>query len=273
MILLNHGTNTVSNFEMPTLAKLMKTEILEPYGPNVATAEGAEYRFHVRITAPPFSDSSGVNNVVWNETMRQTEALLNYWARVPPGAIHEHVNALTLAVISLAGFGKRLGTVRDQANHIPPGYNISFLRAISGTTNIMLTILVFPSWLLKISPYAKAQLAHSQLDKYLRQMIRADRAEVENNVRGDTKELHRNLLHMLIRSSYKAGQEEKHQRTAQKDGSTRKHAFTEEEVLGNLFIYLLAGEKLPVENHLQVLTTSSILFVYISRNLYYLLSS
>ncbi|KAL1623921.1 hypothetical protein SLS56_008116 [Neofusicoccum ribis] len=44
-----------------------KYKILEPYGPNVATAEGATYRFHVRVTAPPFGDGTGSRKEAFNE--------------------------------------------------------------------------------------------------------------------------------------------------------------------------------------------------------------
>jgi hypothetical protein len=41
-------------------------ETLRRYDPNVATTEGKAYNFHVRITAPPFNDGSGANDLVWN---------------------------------------------------------------------------------------------------------------------------------------------------------------------------------------------------------------
>ncbi|PIG85947.1 hypothetical protein AARAC_004474 [Aspergillus arachidicola] len=95
-----------------------KYKLLELYGPNVATAEGAEHRFHLRITAPPFSDASGVNDLVWTETMRPTGNFLPEWEQGSPGNLHEDVNALTLAVISLAAFGKKLDSVTEQTQDI-----------------------------------------------------------------------------------------------------------------------------------------------------------
>lgn len=87
--------------------KLFRT--LEPYGPNVATAEGATYRFHVRNTAPSFGDMSGANELVWNETIYQTRQLSQAWSQhETPQPLQMDVNSLTLSVISLAGFGKRL---------------------------------------------------------------------------------------------------------------------------------------------------------------------
>lgn len=172
--------------------------------------------------------------------MCQTRALLRKWERQSPEDLHEDVNALTLAVISLAGFGKKLESVTEQSQDIPSGYKISFLRAISDTTAFMVAILVFPAWLLKITPLAKAQLAHAQLDKYLRAMIHEERVAIESGGNVKSKGPRGNLLQTVLKSSYEVAQEEKQQK--KEDEKAKKNGFTEDEVLGNLFIYVLAGE-------------------------------
>nr|AVY05536.1 cytochrome P450 monooxygenase [Nodulisporium sp.] len=212
-----------------------KYKILEPYGPNVATAEGSTYRFHVRMTAPTFSDLTGVNNLVWKETTRQTGLLVENWTKAAPQRLDEDINALTLAVISLAGFGKKLESVHEQAQDIPPGYKISFLTALRHTTSYMLAILLFPTWLLDLTPYAEASLAKRQLDTYLRQIIRQERSsggkdtEPELGTRGN-----------LLQSVVHAFQEDEEQ-PKQAGHQARQRAFSEDEVMGNLFIYLLGG--------------------------------
>ncbi|KAE8378309.1 putative cytochrome P450 oxidoreductase [Aspergillus bertholletiae] len=218
-----------------------KYKLLELYGPNVATAEGAEHRFHLRITAPPLSDASGVNDLVWTETMRQTRNLLPKWEQQSPEDLHEDVNALTLAVISLAGFGKKLDLTTEQTQDVPSGYKISFLKAITDTTAFMVAILVFPAWLLRVSPLAKATLAHTQLDKYLRAMIVKEREALDSGGHVASGGPAGNLMQTLLKSSYDVAQEKQQKQKGAPSETTRKHAFNESEVLGNLFIYLLAG--------------------------------
>jgi cytochrome P450 len=217
-------------------------ELLEPYGPNVATAEGSDYRFHVRITAPPFSDISGVNSLVWDETVKQTSLLIEHWGALPPGSLQDEINALTLAVIAVAGFGKPIDSVSGQKSSPPDGYAITFLRAISDTTKYIVAILLFPGWLLRMTPLSKADLARRELDRYLREMIRAQRKVLENGTSAHTLATagpRGNLLHAVIKASYDEAQLQ--QKTARDAGSAVRHAFTEDEVMGNLFIYLLAG--------------------------------
>lgn len=211
-------------------------ELLEPYGPNVATAEGKTYQFHVRITAAPFSDASGANDLVWSETLKQTRLLLASWAQSSSRELQLDVNGLTLAVISLAGFGKPVqwtSNSEDQTKNIPKGYKLSFLKAINDTTAYMIAILLLPGWLMTMTPLAKAALAHSQLDKYMREMIRNEKKNISENKDHESSTARGNLLTSLMRASANEATSSK--------GNGKKVAFTEDEVMGNLFIYLLAG--------------------------------
>ena len=216
----------------------MYLELLEPYGPNVATAEGATYRFHVRITAPPFGDLNGANELVWEETIKQTRRLCEVQSRGGPRELNMDVNALTLAVISRAGFGKQTDWTRSKEHeeNIPAGYKMSFLKAISDTTGYMVTILVFPGWLLSLTPLKKAHTAQKQLEQYLREMIREERQRIEQNADYQCLTARGNLLTAVMRASFNEAKS-----NAQYSNITRKEAFTEDEVMGNLFIYLLAG--------------------------------
>ncbi|KAI5200803.1 hypothetical protein E4T38_06384 [Aureobasidium subglaciale] len=217
-----------------------KYKLLEPYGPNVATTEGKNYQFHVRITAPPFGDLSGVNSLVWRETLKQTQVLCEAWSKESSRSLSGDLNALTLSVISLAGFGKQINWTTSDEEHqdIPEGYIMSFLKAISDTTGFMVAILLFPGWLLRMTPLKKANEAHMELDKYLRQMIRNERGRIAAGATSDTRAVatRGNLLTSLLEASHSESKSSKNS----SDG-VQKRAFTEDEVMGNLFIYLLAG--------------------------------
>jgi cytochrome P450 len=93
-----------------------------------------------------------------------------------------------------------------------------------------------------MTPLSKADLARRELDRYLREMIRAQRQVLENGTSAHTLATagpRGNLLHAVIKASYDEAQLQ--QKTARDAGSAVRHAFTEDEVMGNLFIYLLAG--------------------------------
>ena len=191
----------------------------------------------MRIVAPPFGDGSGANELVWKETIAQTKKLSRNWAQESSRKLQMDVNHLTLTVISLAGFGKSIewASTTDGDQYVPPGYQMSFLKAINDTTTYMVSILLFPGWVLNLTPFRKIHVAHSQLDKYMRAMIRTEKKALENDRDYQSSKAKGNLLTAIMRASATEAQ------VGSKEYSNRKHGFTEDEVMGNLFIYLLAG--------------------------------
>lgn len=190
----------------------------------------------MRITAPPFNDLSGVNDLVWRETISQTKLLMKSWSEQLSQTLQLDVAGVTLAVISLAGFGKRLewsSNSIDPKNNVPPGYKLSFLRAMTGTTTNLVAILLLPAWLLNLTPLREAALAYSQLEKYMRDMIRSEKHNLAEKKDHESEIARGNLLTSLLRVSASEGNDE--------SSESRKKAFSEDEVIGNLFIFLIAG--------------------------------
>lgn len=210
--------------------------MLEPYGPNVVTTEGKEYNFHIRITAPPFNDGSEANDLVWKEATRQTRQLMDSWSK--EGSTRDlslDIGRLTLGVISYTGFGQRLdfaADLSDSKNANPPGYKLSLLHALHTVVKYMVTILIIPKWFMRMTPMAYIALAHTELEKYMRAMIQSETIKLEKDAEYQSSDAKGNLLTSLLRASAKEGAAL---------GQGRKHAFTEDEVLGNLFLYLIAG--------------------------------
>ena len=202
----------------------------------MATTEGKEYNFHVRITAPPFNDGSGANDLVWKESMFQTRQLMDSWSEEGSNRdLSLDINKLTLGVISLTGFGERLdfaAETSEPGKTVPPGHKLSLLSALHTVTTYMVKILLFPKWFMKMTPMAGIALAHTELEKYMRAMIQSETANLNKDAEYQSSEAKGNLLTSVLRASEREGAA---------SGQGRKHAFTEDEVLGNLFLYLLAG--------------------------------
>ena len=223
------------------------TELLEIYGPNVTTTEGPTFRFHLRITAPPFADSTGANDLVWFETKLQTRRLASAWCKRSSSSIQLDINGLTLAVIAKAGFGRDLEWNKDavsaSANAIPAGHTISFLDAMTITMVNMIPVLLLPRWLMYMSPLKQAAVAHREFEAYVREMIRSEKRKLYDSKGGDSNETgsaRGNLLTSVLRASADEAMSAGKLKSAS-GAPTKKQAFTETEVIGNLFLYLLAG--------------------------------
>lgn len=239
------ATSTVSrqyqdNFR-PLLTVSLSTELLEIYGPNVTTTEGKTFRFHLRIVAPPFADGSGANDLVWEETRLQTRRLMKSWHQgQSSSSTQQDINGLTLAVIAKAGFGQEptwTTNLDGMVKSITPGHTISFLEAMTSTMVHMIPALLLPRWVMYNSPLRKAAIAHSEFEKYVREMIREEKRKISESKSYESTSARGNLLTSVLRASADMAAE-----VAKPDDlPSRKQAFTEDEVMGNLFLYLLAG--------------------------------
>ena len=150
------------------------------------------------------------------------------------------VNSLTLGVISRAGFGRRIewtDSTVDSKDDVPPGHDLTFLHAINDTTKWMTPILLLPGWIMNITPWRQAHKAHQELEKYMREMIASEKEALRNDLEYQSARARGNLLTSVMKASASDA------RAGEKPNEPlRKESFTDEEVMGNLFIYLLAGK-------------------------------
>lgn len=140
----------------------------------------------------------------------------------------------------MAGFGKRLEWSKNGEHEgAPAGYKLSFLHALQDTLHYMVPILLFPRWVLRVILH-KAALAHAQLDRYLRDIIRDQKAKLSADINHSDKRSRENLPTAVVRASMVFDSEQSSKESSRPSGE-RKQDFTEDETMGNLFIYLLAG--------------------------------
>ncbi|KAK0634278.1 cytochrome P450 [Bombardia bombarda] len=123
-----------------------KTKMLDLFGPSVATTNGDAWRFHLRITLPPFGDA--LRQLVWVETRRQASMLAKAWTKNGVGQQLKHgIYLLTVNVASLANFGRR-GDWTDGPENTPPNHKLSLAAAITLLNDYLGQILLMPKWLL-----------------------------------------------------------------------------------------------------------------------------
>lgn len=205
--------------------------MIEPYGPNVVTSEGELWRFHVRVTSPPFGEAN--NRLVWNETFRQTGFLVQAWAQSGSRNLKEEIYLLTLNVISAAGFGKQLSW-EGSDTQTPQGHSMSFLESLTSVVNHIAHILLLPKWFLRCSPWKKAAYAFTEFENYMRELITAEKENLFHDAGYDSK-TKGNLLTAVLKASAIEGA------GAVSEKGTKKTYFSDDEVLGNAFMFILAG--------------------------------
>lgn len=183
----------------------------------------------MRITLPPFGEA--VNRLAWSETFRQTKLLTASWASTGSGDLKTDVYSLTLNVMSCAGFGQQADWV-DNAKSMPVGHNMTLVNSIYGVVAYLPHILLLPKWLLKWSPWKRAYQSYVEFDRYLQEFLATERTRLAEDCdyQGSMKG---NLLTAVLKSN------SNHEKDPGLPGE--KTALTDDEILGNLFIFLLAG--------------------------------
>jgi hypothetical protein len=175
---INQLTQRRNDFPKP----IESYAIMDMYGKNVVTVEGAEWRRHRKITGAQFNEKS--NALVWKETLYQAEEMMRCWKegiaggerivdkskkgnKDKPSIIYElgrDTMKMTLGVISRAGFGVRClwpsadGKTDEKAEAgsmssttIPSGHVMSYVESLETLLHYIIMILLLPEWFMRMS--------------------------------------------------------------------------------------------------------------------------
>ncbi|KAI8969412.1 cytochrome P450 [Trametes punicea] len=196
--------------------------LLATFGSNILVTEGEVWKRQRKIAAPAFSERN--YRLVWDETIHIVEDLLqNVWGDKDVVEIPHVLDitvGITLLVIGVAGFGRRISWVED--NITPPGHSMTFKEALYHVSHLLVLKVIFPDWLLrwgtpKMRRFARAS---DELDKYLHEMVQDRRS-------AKVKEERHDLFSSLLDAN---------------EGELDTDAkLTDDELLGNMFIFLVAG--------------------------------
>ncbi|KAI0656897.1 cytochrome P450 [Cubamyces menziesii] len=200
-------------------------EIYEPltaFGSNILVTEGEVWKRQRKIAAPAFSERN--NRLVWDETIRILEDLFhNVWEDkdvVEVDHVLDITVGITLLVIGVAGFGRRISWIDDGI--APPGHSVTFKDALYKVSHDLFLKIIFPPWLLRIgTPRMRKYIqAHTELDAYLKEMV-------QNRRSAEVKEERHDLFTSLL--------------DANEDETDHEAKLTDSELFGNIFIFLVAG--------------------------------
>jgi cytochrome P450 len=222
--------------------------ILDLFGRNVVSSEGNEWRRHRKITGPPFSEKN--NHLVWTETLHQTQNMLKQWMgdstdRSPViDTTDEDAMRLSLHVITKSGFNLRLlwpgvetpaeNSASDAlATEFEKGHKISFMEAIGTLLKNVILVLILPEFVLTMLPvklFNKTHQAYNEFGKYLNEMLVSKQEELDaENIQKGPEAV--DLMASLMKSSEDSGK------------AGKKAGLEKDEILGNMFVFLLAGHE------------------------------
>ncbi|KIA75977.1 hypothetical protein HK57_00220 [Aspergillus ustus] len=260
-----------------------KMKLMEPFGPNIVTSNGDMWRAHLRVTLPSFGE--GVHRLVWSETLRQAKMLTDTWLESPePHSLQDNIYALTCNVMSCVAFGKAAdwkptgvgGSGGTSSTSAAPassssssswktnaesgsGHTMSLAESVVRFIPNLGLVLLTPSWLLRWVSHG-VWVAYVEFERYVDELLASERAKLAaegtscasaseaagtSNANGNSKATHTNLLEAVVRSN-----------AVKEEG---KIQLSDEEVKGNVFIFLLAGYDTTANT---IIFTSLVLALY-----------
>ncbi|KAF8967870.1 cytochrome P450 [Flammula alnicola] len=191
------------------------------FGRNIVASEGEEWKKYRKIAAPAFSDRN--NTLVWNESIKTVKGMFeDVWAGRDVISVDHCVDItlpIALFVIGAAGFGRSISWKEDVV--IPPGHTMTFKDALHVVTTDTFIKLIFPDWAMGLTERLRTtRTAFDELHRYMAEMIQ-ERQRAEKVQRHD-------LFSSLLEAN---------------DDSLDVTALTESELIGNIYIFLLAGHE------------------------------
>ncbi|KXN89025.1 Secologanin synthase [Leucoagaricus sp. SymC.cos] len=194
--------------------------VLSFFGYNIIASEGEDWKRYRKISAPAFSDRN--NKLVWDETVSIMNDLFdNSWENKEEVTIDHCLDLtlpITLFVISAAGFGYKLSW--KGGHTVPKGHKMTFKDSLYTVATYIVPRLILPDWAMLVSKKTREiALGFKELKMHMTEMIET-RLKSEKVERDD-----------LFSSLLDANRDE------------LEGGLTMDELVGNIFIFLLAGHE------------------------------
>jgi cytochrome P450 len=223
------------------------------YGKNVVSTEGAAWRYHRKLTSPAFSERN--NQLVWKETLKKSKRMLEKLLG-PKGEpktvknLRDNTMRLSLEVLGRAGLGQKLEWPAESGGNADPKSFASSLEYVSfHIVTIMVLIAVFPKWFLSkcrvtelfltanlcvghapISLFRQSLQAYEDWSLRMKDMIRTKRAALSDGTHDASST---DLIGQLVKG----------QDTNSDEMMGQLFTLSDSEVLGNLFVFMVAGHE------------------------------
>ncbi|KAF9528987.1 cytochrome P450 [Crepidotus variabilis] len=196
--------------------------VLAFWGQNIVVSEGELWKKFRKTSAPAFSEKN--NKLVWNETVDIVHSLIDQvWGDQDVISLDHCLDItkpIALFVIAAAGFGKSL--TWSEEDLAPLGHKMSFKQSLHVVTTRFFIKLMAPTWLLNsglTQTLRSTRDGFDELHRYMKELV-------QERERSEKLERH-DLLSILKEASL----------------DDEGGSLTEEELISNIFIFLVAGHE------------------------------
>ncbi len=215
-------------------------EVFDSFGPNVISLNGEDWQRHRRIVNPAFREQNNV--LVWDESARQARQMIQVNVEHAKGAgktlleVRNDCVLIAMHVLSAAGFG-HLHDFDGGFRDIPKGHSTSLAEALKFLLQNIIFSVVFKNvpvlrWIFP-ALYRQLEAMGNEFRQYMKELISYNRAITQGG--GSSKSA--DIISALVEADEAAKRDQK----AAANGSTKPNHLTDAELLGDLYIFNLAG--------------------------------
>lgn len=213
------------------------------FGPNVLTSDGEAWARQRKVVASSITER--ISKRVFEESLRQVEGLLEEVflldgcggggggdeSRCETERLFDGMKKITINVLSSAGMGESVEW-KDEKNSSPePGFRMTYIQAVNAVIDAVAGPLVLPKWFLSYYPtflpggefLRTVGYAIEEFPIHTKALL--ERENKKSALEGKTRS---NIMSQLLRAS----------ESETKDGV---RTLSDEEMMGNLFIFTAAG--------------------------------
>lgn len=239
-------------------------KILSIFGRNMLAAEGAEWKMHRKGVSASFNERNAAH--IFAESIQQTQGLISYWmggGKQDDGkkrdgkdsgtilTLEHDTMTLALNIIAHVGFGLRLvwpgqalpanadTKIKKYGSHEPPkGHSMTFADSVATVLERVLLILLVPTRLLQILPFAATKAAYAarwNYEKYMHELLH-DKKEAALSGEEEKPDSGMDIMGQLVRAKYSG-------KPAKGAVLPDDEQLTDQDIMGNAFIILLAGHE------------------------------
>lgn len=205
------------------------------FGPNVLTSHGESWARQRKVVASVINER--ISRTVFNESIGQTSGLLDELlgegSAGESNRVFDMMKKITINVLSGAGMGTSVDW-KDDANERPsPGYKMTYIEAVKSVINNVGGPIILPQWFLSNYPtflpghqtLKSLSYAMVEFPQHTRNLLDQERQRTVAAL-GETRS---NIMSQLLHAS------------DQGEDNKGGKALSEDEMMGNLFIFTAAG--------------------------------
>ncbi|KAK5050358.1 hypothetical protein LTR84_003639 [Exophiala bonariae] len=218
--------------------------ILNVFGPNVLTSNGEDWSRQRKLIAPNLNEK--ISKLVFGESTSQARQMLSSYVDDFQGVTDDTMRgmkAIALNVLGTVGFGISRPWKKGKDEKPEEGFKLTYMDVVWTLVENIVEAAIMPTKLLTsplFSPPWHA-IGHAKVEFPIHTRRMLERERTRQNTSSETSS---NLMSMIVRlvdETASGGGNDTNDTVDEKNVKKKSLSMSEEEILGNLFVFTAAG--------------------------------